>query len=108
MEKTKTIDELLKDITQRIRVISDPDQIILFGSYARGDFTSQSDLDLLVIKKEVISINEETSRIYTALADLAMPIDVIVMRKAYIERYGDLVGTLARPALREGKVLYAR
>jgi hypothetical protein len=47
-------------------------------------------------------------RIYHALADLTVPIDVIVVRTAYVQRYGDLVGTVVRPALREGKVLYAR
>ena len=53
------------------------------------------------------STHAEAGRIYRALADLALPVDV-VMRKAYVERYGELVGTVARPALREGKILYAR
>ncbi len=61
-----------------------------------------------MIKAEVDSIHDEAARIYKALGDLALPVDVVVMRKAYVERYGDLVGTVARPALREGKVLYAR
>jgi hypothetical protein len=42
------------------------------------------------------------------LADLTVPVDVVVVRTAYVQRYGDLVGTVVRPALREGKVLYAR
>ncbi len=104
----KMVDELLDEITRRIRAVSDPEQIILFGSYARGDFTPYSDLDLLVIKEQVDSTHAEAARIYKALADLALPVDVVVMRKAYLQRYGDLVGTVARPALREGKVLYAR
>jgi predicted nucleotidyltransferase len=100
--------ELLKEIVRRIRTVSDPEQIILFGSYARGDFGPDSDLDLLVIKGEVDSTRAEAARIYRALADLAVPIDVVVVRTAYVQRYGDLVGTVVRPALREGKVLYAR
>ena len=108
MVMVKTIEELLGVITRRIRAVSDPEQIILFGSHARGDFSPHSDLDLLVIKEEVDSTHAEAARIYKALADLELPIDVVVMRKAYVERYGDLVGTVARPALREGRVLYAR
>lgn len=100
--------ELLAEITRRIRAVSDPQQIILFGSYARGDAGPDSDLDLLVIKDEVDSTQAEAARIYRALADLMVPIDVVVMRTAYVERYGDLVGTVVRPALREGKVLYAQ
>ncbi len=106
--KEYAIDALLEEVTRRIRAVSDPEQIILFGSHARGDFTSHSDLDLLVIKEQVDSTHVEAARIYRALADLELPVDVVVMRKAYVQRYGDLVGTVARPALREGKVLYAR
>jgi len=47
--------ELLAEIVRRIRAVSDPEQIILFGSQARGDFRPDSDLDLLVIKREVDS-----------------------------------------------------
>lgn len=99
---------LLKEITQRILAVSNPERIILFGSAARGDVSPDSDLDLLVIDEEVESTGSEAARIYQALADLPVPVDVVVVRKAYVERYGDLVGTVVRPALREGHVLYAR
>jgi len=100
--------ELLAEITRRICAVSDPQQIILFGSHARGDVSPGSDLDLLVIKDEVDSTRAEAARIYRALADLSVPVDVVVVRTVYVERYGDLVGTVVRPALREGKVLYAQ
>ena len=100
--------DLLQEITQRIRAVSDPEQIILFGSAARGEASPDSDLDLLVVKAEVGSTRAEAARIYCALADLPLPIDVVVVRQAYVQRYGDLIGTVVRPALREGKVLYAR
>jgi predicted nucleotidyltransferase len=100
--------ELLAEITRRIRAVSDPQRIILFGSYARGEPGPDSDLDLLVIKDEVDSTRAEAARIYRALADLSVPIDIVVVRTAYVQRYGDLIGTVVRPALHEGKVLYAR
>jgi predicted nucleotidyltransferase len=100
--------DLLQEITQRIRAVSDPEQIILFGSAARGEASPDSDLDLLVVKADVDSTRAEAARIYQALADLPVPVDVVVVRQAYVQRYGDLVGTVVRPALREGKVLYAR
>ena len=100
--------ELLAEITRRILAVSDPEQIILFGSRARGDFKPGSDLDLLVIKDGVDSPRAEAACIYRALATVSVPIDVVVVRPAYVQRYGDLVGTVLRPALREGKVLYAR
>jgi len=101
-------DALLIEITQRIVVISDPQQIILFGSQARGDARLDSDLDLLVIKEEMESPRAEAARIYRALAGLSIPVDIVVARSDYVRRHRDVVGTVVRPALREGRVLYAR
>lgn len=103
-----SLPELLTEITRRIQAVSDPEEIILFGSFARGDEGPNSDLDLLVVKAEVDSTRAEAARIYLALADLPVPVDVVVVRQTYVQRYGDLVGTVVRPALREGKILYAR
>jgi predicted nucleotidyltransferase len=50
MQPVRKMSTLLAEIIRRVRAADDPDQIILFGSYARGDFDSDSDLDLLVIK----------------------------------------------------------
>jgi predicted nucleotidyltransferase len=101
-------DALLIEITQRIVAISDPQQIILFGSQARGDARPDSDLDLLVVKEEVESPRAEAARIYRALAGLRIPVDIVVARSDYVRRHRDVVGTVVRPALREGRVLYAR
>ena len=101
-------DDLLTEITQRIVAISDPQQIILFGSQARGDARPDSDLDLLVIKEEMESPRAEAARIYRALAGLRIPVDIVVARSDYVRRHRDVVGTIVRPALREGRVLYAR
>lgn len=99
---------LLTEITRRIVAVSDPQQIILFGSQARGEAGPDSDLDLLVIKDEVASPRAEAARIYRALAGLSTPVDVVVARSDYVRRHRDLIGTVVRPALREGRVLYAR
>jgi predicted nucleotidyltransferase len=101
-------DALLAEITQRIVAISDPQQIILFGSQARGDARPDSDLDLLVVKEEMESPRAEAARIYRALAGLRIPVDIVVVRSDYVRRHRDVVGTIVRPALREGRVLYVR
>lgn len=41
----------LEKVTQQIIEKYRPDKIILFGSAARGDWNSDSDADLLIIKK---------------------------------------------------------
>lgn len=102
------LEALLAEITRCIRAVSDPEQIILFGSYARGDAGPDSDLDLLVVKDTVESTRAEAGRIYRALAGIRVPVDIIVVRPADVVRYRDLHGTVIRPALHEGTVLYAR
>src|SRR5437870_13553844 len=55
-----------------------PERVILFGSYARGEATSSSDLDLLVVEKEVRHQQAEMARLRRALSPLRIPVDVLV------------------------------
>lgn len=80
----------------------------MFGSYARGDATADSDIDLLVVMPDSTDRRRTTIAIKEALHDLRFPNDVIVTTPDLIARHGHLVGTILRPALREGKELYAR
>jgi predicted nucleotidyltransferase len=98
--------ELLDEIVRRIVAVSEPEQIILFGSYARGDVGPDSDLDLLVIKAGVETPRQESVRIRRALRGLLVPIDVIVTTPQQIDQHRHTIGLIYRPALQEGKVLY--
>ncbi|WP_448573849.1 nucleotidyltransferase domain-containing protein [Trichothermofontia sp.] len=83
-----------------------PLRIILFGSHARGEATAQSDVDLLVVFSDLSNPRETTIAIRGILADLPVAKDIVVTTPVEIEAYGDLVGRILRPALREGKVIY--
>ena len=85
-----------------------PLKIILFGSHARGEATAQSDIDLLVVLPELAHPREMTVSILGALGDLPIAKDIVVTTPTEIAEYGDLVGRVLRPALREGKVIYER
>lgn len=98
---------MLQEITRRIVATSDPEQVILFGSYARGDATADSDVDVLVIANAVMP-RQESVRVQRALRGLLVPIDVVVATPQQITAYGDAPGLVYRAALREGKVLYER
>lgn len=102
------IDETLQVMTDRIVAGFQPERVILFGSHARGDASDQSDIDLLVVMPDGTDRRQATIAIMNALRDVRVPKDVIVTTPARIARYGHLVGTILRPALREGKELYAR
>ena len=103
----KLDETLLTEITRRIVAVSDPQQIILFGSQARGDAGPDSDLDLLVIKDEVASPRRSRAHL-SRFGRLKHAGGCRRSRSDYVRRHRDLIGTVVRPALREGRVLYAR
>jgi len=94
------IDRLVRDFH--------PVRILLFGSHARGEAGPESDVDLLVVLPEVADKRQAAVEIRRALREFPVCKDIIVTTVEEIARRGDLVGTVLRPALREGIVLYER
>ncbi|MGH7466991.1 MAG: nucleotidyltransferase domain-containing protein [Longimicrobiales bacterium] len=100
--------EIIDDAVRRIVHQFDPDQVILFGSYARGEADRDSDLDLLVVLPQVSSRRDVRVAIRLALDDIGLPKDVLVYTPQEMERSRDLPGSVVRAALTEGIVLYER
>lgn len=99
-------DETIGEIVRRILTACRPDRVILFGSAATGQMTRDSDIDLLVVEREVGNIREEALRIRKALAELPFPFDVIVMSRDRFDETRDVIGGIAWPAARYGRSIY--
>ncbi len=99
-------DAIVEEIVQRIRAVSRPDRIILFGSAAAGRMNRDSDVDLLVVEREVADVRRDSIRIREALAGLPFPFDVVVMSRDRFEETRDVIGGIAWPAARYGRVIY--
>ena len=82
-----------------------PAKVILFGSHARGDADAGSDLDFLVIEREVDDHAAESVRLRRALRGFGAPVDVIVIDEALAQRRAKVRGTMVERALREGRVV---
>jgi predicted nucleotidyltransferase len=98
--------DLLDEIVRRIVRVVHPQRIFLFGSAARGQLGPDSDLDLLVIVREPVHRRALAQEIYRNLHGFPLPVDVVVATERDVEQYGDRIGTILRPALREGEVIY--
>lgn len=107
-KKPMDVPALIERMVKRIVKKFHPEQIILFGSQARGEAGPDSDIDLLVVMPVARSVSETRMEISLALPDLLVPVDVIVTTPENFAWRKDIVGTIEWPATREGKVLYAR
>jgi predicted nucleotidyltransferase len=97
-----TLEQLVNLLVQE----SGPLKIILFGSFARGEQTSNSDIDVLVVLKTLSNRLHEMVRLRRALAPIRMPIDVLVYSEDEVRERGTWPGTALNEALRDGLVLY--
>jgi uncharacterized protein len=98
---------LLDQITQKLVVNLHPEQIILFGSYAYGEPTEDSDIDLLVIVSQSDEPRYRRSRqAYKVLRGIGIPKDILVITRAEVARKTNVASSLVNQVLRQGKVLY--
>lgn len=96
----------LPEVVDRIVRNFHPVKIILFGSYARGNATPDSDLDLLVVLPIVNHKRKTAIEVLRVLNGLPISKDVIITTPQEIEERRNTVGDIIRPALEEGKVIY--
>jgi predicted nucleotidyltransferase len=102
----KTLPKAVKRIVSELK----PEKIILFGSYAYGNPTPDSDVDLLVIMQT--SIKRQVDRyvlVSNFLDPRQFPVDIIVHTPAEIKRALNLKGNFFIPdIMTNGKALYER
>jgi predicted nucleotidyltransferase len=98
------INAMVRQIVNRFH----PEQVILFGSFARGNAGPDSDVDLLVVMPVEGSKRAKQVEIRVALRGIPVPKDIIVSTPEEFAWRRNVVGTIEEPASREGKVLYAR
>ncbi len=97
---------LLQKIVGRLLEVGQPDRIILFGSAARGQMTPDSDIDLLVLEASPKQPRQESVLLRNALRGLGYPFDVMVMATERFEETKEIIGGLAYPAHKYGRVIY--
>jgi len=91
-----------------IQTIASPEQIILFGSYARGDYKEKSDVDLLILKRNLKNGNNIIDSIYRAFYENKINISVDLLTIDY-DKYNELnnkTGYIYKTIKEQGKIIY--
>lgn len=86
-----------------------PEKIILFGSYAHGQPTNDSDLDIMII----VPASDEPAyrrgqKAYKHVGSIGMSKDLLVLTQAEFDTQSQVATSLARRAQDEGIILYER
>jgi predicted nucleotidyltransferase len=109
---TLVTDQMLLEIVAAAVRAVDPERIILFGSYARGEARPDSDLDLLIIERGPLgqgrTRHSEIKRLRRALWDFRVPIDILVYTEGEIAAWRNSINHIIARSLREGRTLYER
>lgn len=83
-----------------------PKRIILFGSYARGNARTDSDVDFLLIMANGTHRRRTAVKAYQALGSQGIAKDIVVVTEDDVKKFGPFSGTIIGPAISQGKVVY--
>ena len=100
---------IIETIKNKLVAVYHPLKIYLFGSYAWGTPTEDSDLDLLiVVSKSTKQSYERAVKGYHALFGMNIDTEIVVRTQSEFEATASDVTTLAYKIKNEGKLLYAK
>ena len=96
------IDILRNTIAERMH----PDKIFLFGSYAEGRATDDSDIDFLVVMESELSPHRRNVELKRLFPQRKFSLDAFVYTPEEFSRYKDVPGTIVYTAAHSGKLIY--
>jgi predicted nucleotidyltransferase len=99
-------EELIQEIKNRIVSAVHPEKIMVFGSYAYGNPTKDSDLDLLVILPTEEPMHKRVLRMRKLLRDFRIPKDIIVYTPQEVDKWKNVTNAFITSIMRTGKVIY--
>lgn len=104
----RTLSEWVPDVVADLVSACDPERIILFGSVARGDDGSNSDIDLLLVADPTADRHAMAKAALIAVAGALPEVDPVVVGCAAVAPNSVMAGSVIAAALREGRVVYER
>lgn len=99
---------VIDNISDRIAKFLKPDKIILFGSYAYGNPSEDSDIDFFIIKDSDISRPERSIGLRKELFGTMLPMDIIVYTNEEVNKSMSAKSGFVYDVMTKGRVLYER
>ena len=101
--------ETIQAITQLIVERFHPEQIILFGSCARGEEDENSDLDLLVVLRHNDEQGRDGYAIRLAITEnFVLPVEILIRSADVLDRYRRDPNSMLSRMLEDSEILYDR
>ncbi len=98
----------IRRVAEHIGHQIDADEVVLFGSHARGEATEHSDVDLLVIAQSELPRFKRSRALYKSLQPYPFGMDLVVYTPDEIKKGQQSPLSFVSTALREGKTVYVR
>jgi predicted nucleotidyltransferase len=94
--------EIVGRIVSRMR----PDKVIVFGSYAKGTSTIESDLDILIVAETDLPTERRTEAIEPLLSRTLIPVDIHVYTNEELDEYIQSPYSFISTVVKSGKVMF--
>ena len=98
----------IKKVATRLGTATNANQVILFGSYARGDAKPGSDVDFLIIADSDLPRFKRSRELHKLFRPYPFGMDIICYTPQELEKGKKSFLSFVSTVLREGKTLYVR
>lgn len=107
IERSEEIFEKINDYTKRVVKELDPQQVILFGSFAEGDFNEASDVDVVVVADFRESFHDRI-KLLMRLNEFGIPIEPVGYTGEEFEEMRNKGNPFILEVLEKGRTLYSK
>lgn len=98
----------IEDVGKTIGKLAHAERVVLFGSYAKGEETTNSDVDFLVVAESHVPRHKRSRDLYRKIQSHPFPVDIVVYTPEEVRRGCRTPVSFVSQALRDGITVYER
>ncbi len=108
MSREELFKKEVRRSVDKIKTQYKPEKIFVFGSFASGKITADSDIDFFIVKRTTKARRERQREVSRILIDREVPVDILVFTPAETERRKRIGDPFILDILNSGKLVYAK